>query len=47
MANNDSFNLMHGTLEENAVCPNYNENICKKYLKFAKMADVLEKLGFL
>ena len=30
MANNDSFDLMHGTLEENDVCQNYIEKIMSK-----------------
>ncbi len=45
MANNDNFDLKHGTLEENAACQNYIENITyvKILLKLVKMADFLKK----
>ncbi len=44
MTNNDSFDLMHGTLEENVVCQNYVEYITyvKNLWKLAKMADFVE-----
>ena len=49
MANNDNFDFKHGTLEENAACQKYTENTAyvKNLRNLAKMADFLEKLGFL
>ncbi len=45
MANNDNFDLMHGTLEENPVCQNYIETDVKNLWKPAKMADFWNFLG--
>ncbi len=49
MTNNDSFDLMRGTLEGSVVCQNYVEYITyvKNLWKLAKMANFVEKLGFL
>ena len=50
MTYNNTVDLMHGTLEENAICQNYIENvtsrhnICQKSLKIGKNGQFFGKI---